>query len=102
MLKIPIKFRKILKARLGSFLKKLKLGSARQKVGSGASLQITIYVFQEHIEPPPCAAGAEPYRNNPEGAERLERRWGWFRRNGAHRSLGATLTKRLFQKSHAK
>ena len=50
MLKIPTKFRKILKARLGSFLKMLKLGSARladqkawlgsarQKVGSGASL----------------------------------------------------------------
>ena len=43
MLKIPIKFRKILKARLGSFLKKLKLGSARQKVGLGASLVNRIY-----------------------------------------------------------
>ena len=50
MLKISIKFRKYFKARLGSFLKMLKLGSARladqkarlgsarQKVGSGATL----------------------------------------------------------------
>ena len=59
MLKISIKFRKIFKARLGSFLKMLKLGSARladqkarldlacQKVGSGASLVFSVVAVVE-------------------------------------------------------